>query len=447
MGIAIIIPGANFSNSGLGKVTLKNTVPLRGLSISGVDVVVGANSVVQYMPSYDPVNTSQRGVSWSISNGNNYATIDATTGVLSVLPGANSSSVTIRCASTINQSVFAEKTINVTYVPDADIPDGAIQCDLIYGDGYSAFIETGLIPLSTMSFECDICWVVPDDDFAVAFGYYFGGVRWAPLGINQNTGVFELGYGGYYAGDTFPGGIGCRRYKHKGILTPTGATIETYNGDVLINTTTFTYSEAVTFAQTIGLFGRKGSATSARSGEGRSGLGRIKFYSDNHFGTLIADYNPCFYMGNFGMWDAVSETMKIGNNPGNIRGFGFHWNTYGFWPNAANTLSTTAGKLYYLSAYRGFVVSPMFRIPAGCSTIRFNAGEVHSPTGITRYDLMTFDSNGDERHWWTYNVADREVTGFSDSTYVRMHMPVAMINSCYIYDVTNGQFIWKGINI
>lgn len=115
MGIALIVPDISFAGANLGKVTLQGVVPLTGLAISGPDSVSGAGNAATYLPVFTPANTTQRGVTWSIVSGGTYASINSASGVLSVLQGASANSVTIRVTSTANASIFAEKTIAVTY--------------------------------------------------------------------------------------------------------------------------------------------------------------------------------------------------------------------------------------------------------------------------------------------------------------------------------------------
>ena len=115
MGIAIIIPDVSFSELNIGQVTPAGNIPLVSLSISGEDAVIGRDSAAHYIAEYTPAGTTQRGVAWSIVSGASYATIDED-GYLSVLSGANESSVTIRATSTKNSSIYADKTITVTYI-------------------------------------------------------------------------------------------------------------------------------------------------------------------------------------------------------------------------------------------------------------------------------------------------------------------------------------------
>lgn len=111
MGIAIIAKGADFSNKNIGQVTPVNIVELSSLSIVGPDSV---NNSAQFEVGYSPSNTTQRGVTWSIKSGSQYATIDANTGLLTTLPGADNSSVTIKVTSKAKPSVSAEKTVTTT---------------------------------------------------------------------------------------------------------------------------------------------------------------------------------------------------------------------------------------------------------------------------------------------------------------------------------------------
>lgn len=111
MGIAIIAKGADFSNKNIGQVTPVNIVELSSLSIVGPDSV---NNSAQFEVGYSPSNTTQRGVTWSIKSGSQYATIDANTGLLTTLPGAGNSSVTIKVTSKAKPSVSAEKTVTTT---------------------------------------------------------------------------------------------------------------------------------------------------------------------------------------------------------------------------------------------------------------------------------------------------------------------------------------------
>lgn len=111
MGIAIIAKGADFTNKNIGTVTPVTIVELSSLSIAGPDTVFGS---AQFEAVYSPSNTTQRGVTWSIKSGSQYASINSNTGLVTALIGANSSSVTIKVTSNVKPSVTVEKTIAVT---------------------------------------------------------------------------------------------------------------------------------------------------------------------------------------------------------------------------------------------------------------------------------------------------------------------------------------------
>ena len=111
MGLAIIVPSISFDDANLGKVTLSGNVPIRDLYINLENYYTGTE--VDLKCSYLPVNTTQRDVVWSIESGSEYASISGST--LTILPGALNNDVTIKCASSINPNIVAEKTITVTY--------------------------------------------------------------------------------------------------------------------------------------------------------------------------------------------------------------------------------------------------------------------------------------------------------------------------------------------
>ncbi|MGL4520924.1 MAG: hypothetical protein ACRCUJ_14975 [Phocaeicola sp.] len=141
-GIAIVIPGADFSAKNLGQVTFLEDVDVASMSINGADAVTGITST--YAASYLPANTNQKGCTWSIESGAQYASINASTGVLTVLEGANANSVTIKATSTFNSAITASKTIAVTYVEtvdelteisisgDSEVGAGGAQYSIIY---------------------------------------------------------------------------------------------------------------------------------------------------------------------------------------------------------------------------------------------------------------------------------------------------------------------------
>ena len=110
MGKAIILTDCDFSAKNVGQVTFSN-IPLQSLSINGDSSIIGSAT---YTPVYSPSYTTQKGVAWSIVDGSAYATIDSSTGVVTAKTGALTNNVTIRCTSTQNSSIYADKTISVS---------------------------------------------------------------------------------------------------------------------------------------------------------------------------------------------------------------------------------------------------------------------------------------------------------------------------------------------
>lgn len=136
MGIALIVPDISFADANLGKVTLSGLVPITGIAIVGPDSAVGASDAAEFVPSFTPINTTQRGVQWSVVSGSTYASINNSTGALTILPGASGASVTIRVTSSANNTIFAEKTISVTYSGGGFIPLEDLTARFYLNDSY-----------------------------------------------------------------------------------------------------------------------------------------------------------------------------------------------------------------------------------------------------------------------------------------------------------------------
>lgn len=96
----------------------KAVVAITGLSVSGASSVNDSGNSSKYTVTYTPTTTTQRGVNWSIVSGSAYASIDQT-GNLTVKSGASASNVAVRATSVYDSSIYAEKTVKVTYVSSA----------------------------------------------------------------------------------------------------------------------------------------------------------------------------------------------------------------------------------------------------------------------------------------------------------------------------------------
>lgn len=133
MGVAIVVPGADFRANNVGSVT-----PTRTLALEAVAVIGPATAFVsaQYVAAFVPTFTTQRAVVWSIASGAAYATID-NNGLLTVRPGVSGETVTIRCTSAVDANIYAEKSIQVTSVELA-------YYDWITSDGTDFIVMPGL---------------------------------------------------------------------------------------------------------------------------------------------------------------------------------------------------------------------------------------------------------------------------------------------------------------
>ena len=101
---------ANPNNTVIDKVDIDIT----GLGILGPSTVNDVSNTAQFQVTYSPSSTTQRSITWSVVSGSDYASIDEK-GLLTVKGGANGSTVKIQATSKDNSSVYAEKSVTVTY--------------------------------------------------------------------------------------------------------------------------------------------------------------------------------------------------------------------------------------------------------------------------------------------------------------------------------------------
>lgn len=131
--------------------TAGDAVALTGLSVSGDSTVGNMGNKAQYSVEYSPSDTTQRGVIWSVTSGSAYASIDQS-GLLTVKSGANGNAVTIRATSKENTSIYAEKTVTVTYmlltVPVTDVTLNKSALSLSVGDS-EILVATVVPPRAT----------------------------------------------------------------------------------------------------------------------------------------------------------------------------------------------------------------------------------------------------------------------------------------------------------
>lgn len=146
MGLAIIIPNLDFSSNNLGQVTFDMNVPIKGLSISAGS---RTDNDIQIEATYLPANTTQTGITWSIQSGSSYASINSSTGVLTVLQGASSNSVVVKATSTANNSITATCTLSVTYQKVVK------RIQYIATNGYN-YVDTGIAPEANSGYKAQV---------------------------------------------------------------------------------------------------------------------------------------------------------------------------------------------------------------------------------------------------------------------------------------------------
>lgn len=188
MGKAIKIANADFSAFGLGTVTFVRKVPLVSLSVVCADALA---ENTQIGVAYNPVDTTQRSVEFTIVSGGTYATI-TTDGMLTILNTANNSPVTIRVASLDNPSIYAEKTIAVSYTPTGDEPinfaDSAVK-QILLNNGVGGVTIPGEITVNEAKAVTSIGAWFKGNTTIVSFNEfkYFTGIS----SFSRNVGTFN----------------------------------------------------------------------------------------------------------------------------------------------------------------------------------------------------------------------------------------------------------------
>lgn len=159
MGKAIILTDVNFASANLGVVTPIEDVPITGIGIVAPATFEGA--ALQLEATLTPAQTTQRQISWSLTSGSEYATINATTGVLTILQGADNDNVTIKVESVSNPAVYATKTIAVTYHEEPGI--AYAEKSALVTDGLGQRINTGYAFSDAVS-KVEIKFMVTEND-------------------------------------------------------------------------------------------------------------------------------------------------------------------------------------------------------------------------------------------------------------------------------------------
>lgn len=127
----------------------KVDIDITGLGILGPSTVNDVSNTAQFQVTYSPSNTTQRSITWSVVSGSDYASIDGN-GKLTVKSNAKGNVVKVRATSTDKPSVYAEKSVNVTYFSaevSISFQKDSIGVEAKAGTVTNTFTTTGLTNL------------------------------------------------------------------------------------------------------------------------------------------------------------------------------------------------------------------------------------------------------------------------------------------------------------
>lgn len=136
MGLAVIVPDISFAGANIGQVTpvSPTPTPLVSLAVTGPDSIVTPTLAGQYSVAYTPANTTERGVTWSLTSGGTLASIDSN-GYLTI---TGNGSVTIRATSAIDQTIYAEKVVAVQAIAITPLED--LTARFYFGNNAGYFV-------------------------------------------------------------------------------------------------------------------------------------------------------------------------------------------------------------------------------------------------------------------------------------------------------------------
>lgn len=307
MGTAILVPGADWRNRNLGRVTPTGSVPAQAIFIVGDRDV---QNTAQFSVAFYPVFATDRNVEWSIVSGSEYATISST-GMVTALSGASASAVTIRATYVSNPDIYIDKTIYVTY--------GSIAYyDYIESDGTGYLLISGLGILNLWGATLEIVGTLQNGN-----GYLFG-VRYALSSTQARAGFYNssqnkisvlAGKRGFLNSTTTLSAI-----KYKAIFkastnssTPDAA-VNVYNAETeaVLYTLPASADNVMVFSGILGVFTLLSGSVidEVVISQGSQAIGKIyslKITDAND--NLIVDLVPALQGGVAGMMDRVTNTF------------------------------------------------------------------------------------------------------------------------------------------
>lgn len=120
MGLAIVTD-SNFASKNLGKVDFAQDVPVTSISLERGNK---SGNRIQIIVTYNPSNTNEKGVTWSILSGNEYLEIGQN-GYATIREGANNASAVVKATSVYNNIISNTLVLDgLTYTDKVDELNG-----------------------------------------------------------------------------------------------------------------------------------------------------------------------------------------------------------------------------------------------------------------------------------------------------------------------------------
>lgn len=171
MGLAILVKGVSFADNNLGTVTRAEAI--ESLSITNGILVYNTLNKAKLVAVPTPQNVV-RDFLWAVDEGSSYASIDQD-GVLTVLSGANKSSVTVSVTSLIDPTVSATATFLVSYC-NGLTSTGVVGCKLTNGliatTTNTGIVDTTLREIGTLP-QYQLVKLKSTFEFTIAGNLYF----------------------------------------------------------------------------------------------------------------------------------------------------------------------------------------------------------------------------------------------------------------------------------
>lgn len=275
----------------------------------------------------------------------------------------------------------------------------------------------------------------------------------------KTVGMFQANFGGAanqygyiyywfenpYVSSTWYKNYGSSIYNH-------GIWIYNNNQVKFLNSTTTTETKTTTQDGKLMLGGSKNSSSSALSTFSRHNLYifSVKIYDGN---TLMLDLTPMSYGRTNGLYDSINDKFYTSITSSNLDG---RLGDYvGFFYGRIYSSTATVNSVVLSGTATGSKISPIYQCVAG-HVIAFN----YDPQGRTPKDAMGSDYG--ECSMIQYNSSGNKVSGSFDGGRTAAVKHVATIASTattfrvtthfalddfYIYDRTDGVYIFKGKNI